>query len=267
MIKSMLISLTLLVLLSVPAAADKVIICGTGDSQNLLRTLAAVYEKSHPGTTIDVPDSIGSSGGIKAAAEGKCDLGRIARPLKEKETSLNLTYMLFARSPVAFVSHPEHTGAKDLTYEQITGIYSGVITKWSDVGGADAKMYIADREEGDSSRSILEKHVPGFKNIANRAGKTIFSTPETLETVTQYPGTIAYLPLAMVKGTKLVTMSINGVYPTKENVLNGRYALTVPFAMVYKGVLSEQGRAFLAFLFSDQAQSIIMENGAVPADK
>lgn len=266
-LKLIIAGLALILLTAGHVAAEKITICGTGDSQNLLRTLASLYEKSHPGTAIEVPDSIGSSGGIKATAEGQCNIGRVARTLKDKEKSFDLTYTLFANSPVVFAANPENTGVKNLTYEQITGIYSGAITKWSDMGGADSKIYVADREDGDSSRSALEKVVPGFKEIANRAGKTLFSTPETLDTVTQYPGTIAYLPLAMVKGTKLVAMSINGTHPTKENVLSGKYILTVPFALVYKGTLSGQGRDFIDFLFTGRAQAVMLENGAVPAGK
>ncbi len=72
------------------AAADqRVTICGTGDSQAMLRSLALAYEKQHPGVSIDVPDSNGSSGGIKATASGKCDLGRVARPLQENVMNLS----------------------------------------------------------------------------------------------------------------------------------------------------------------------------------
>ena len=67
-------------------------LCGTGDSQELLRTLGAAFEKANPGVSIVVPDSVGSDGGIKAAAAGECDFGRVARPLTDQEKELKLTY-------------------------------------------------------------------------------------------------------------------------------------------------------------------------------
>ena len=79
----------------ISAATEKIVIAGTGDSQSLLRVLAGDFEKSHPGTAIEIPDSIGSGGGIKATAMGKCDLGREARGIKDKEKKYGLKYRLF----------------------------------------------------------------------------------------------------------------------------------------------------------------------------
>jgi len=59
-------------------AEETVVVCGTGDSQSLLRRLATEFERKNPGIKIEVPESIGSSGGIKATAKGECDIGRVA---------------------------------------------------------------------------------------------------------------------------------------------------------------------------------------------
>ena len=103
-------------------AGEKIIIGGTGDSQELLRSLASAFEKSPGGGAIEVPDSIGSGGGIKALIAGKIDLARVARPLKEGEEKLGLVYLSFAMNPVVFVIHPGLTGIDSITTEQIIGI-------------------------------------------------------------------------------------------------------------------------------------------------
>ena len=78
-------------------------------------------------------------------------------------------------------------------------IYSGKIISWDEVAHAQdsGKIYVANRELGDSSRRILEEKVPGFKEITNFAGKIIFSTPQMVEIIKTYRQTISYLPLAM----------------------------------------------------------------------
>ena len=77
-------------------AKQSLVIAGTGDSQKLFREIANAFEKTNSGTKIVVPDSIGSGCGIRSAAQGKCDLGRVARPLKgkEKNISLIINYLL-----------------------------------------------------------------------------------------------------------------------------------------------------------------------------
>jgi phosphate transport system substrate-binding protein len=69
----------------------------------------------------------------------------------------------------------------------------------------------------------------------------------------------------MVKGTDLHIAKIDGVYPSPENVREGRYNLKTPFAIVWKGQLSGGAKRFVEYLFSRDAQKIIFDNGAVPA--
>lgn len=249
---------------SICVAQEKIVIVGTGDSQKLLRILARAFEEANPGTIIEVPESIGSSGGIRSTAEGKCDLGRVARTFKEKEKKYNLKYKQFAYSPIVFAVNSSVLGVDNLTTEQIVDIYSGKITLWSDLGGAKRKIYVANREEGDSSRTVLEENLAGFKDIETFAGKIVYSTPETVEIIAKHRNTIGYIPLSMVKGTDLIVMKVDGVYPSLENVQNGSYKLLASFGIVWKGNLEGLAKAFVEFLFSSEAQEIITENGAIP---
>ena len=121
------------------AAEDKVNLCGTGDSQELLRTLGTAFEKANPGVAVVVPDSVGSDGGIKAAATGECDFGRVARALKDEEKPLNLTYKVIAFSPVMIVVDPA-AGVTDLSSAQLVKIFSGKVTTWTEVGGKGGKI-------------------------------------------------------------------------------------------------------------------------------
>jgi phosphate transport system substrate-binding protein len=249
---------------SIVMAAQQITVCGTGDSQELLRTLAQAFEQANPGITVNVPDSIGSGGGVKATAKGKCELGRVARPIKKKEEKYNLGYKVFAKSPVVFVVNKSVQGVDNLTAEQIKGIYSGIINLWSEVGGEEKNIYVVHREADDSSRSVLEKKLPGFKNIKSFTGKIIYSTPETVETILKYKETIGYTALSIVTGTDLKVLKVDGVYPSAENVNKGSYNLVSPFGIIWKGELSGLSRKFFEFLFSPEAGKIISDNGVIP---
>lgn len=249
---------------SVPCfAQEQITICGTGDSQHLLRLLARAFEDSHPGSTIVVPDSIGSSGGIRLTAQGQCDLGRVARPLKENEKLFDLTYKLFGTSPIVFIVN-KSVSISDLTTEQAIAIFSGKIGNWDAITGQDQKIFVARREKGDSSRTVLEQVVPELRKIEEWAGKTTFTTQETVDTVNQYKGTISFIPLAMADGPEIFVLTFNGISPTSENIQTGLYSLSVPLGLVWKGELHGTSKDFVEFIGSPQGQKIIRQTGTIP---
>lgn len=265
MLKIRMLFFVLFVLTTPALADDSVVIAGTGDSQELLRVLAIDYQHLHSDKSITVPDSIGSSGGVKAAAQGVADFGRIARPLKDKEKVHGLTYQLFAFSPVVFVANSSLKGVESLTQEQVLDVYSGKIMNWKELGGSDVPILVTGREKGDSSRSVLEKKLSGFNAVERFVGRILFSTPEAVEAVTQNAGSIGYLPLAMAQHSGVNILLLDGKTPSIDAVLDGSYNLVSPFGLVWKEPLKEDARQFLGYLGSERARKIMTEFGVVPA--
>lgn len=244
---------------------QKIIVGGTGDSQQLIRSLARGLLKRLKGGEIEVPDSIGSSGGIRALIEDRIELARTARPLQQKEKSRGLKEQLFAFNPIVFVVHPSVVNIDNLNTQDILDIYSGKIKNWLELGSTDHKIYPVTREPDDSSLSILEKNLAGFKgsNIVN--AKTIYNTPETIETLNKHRFTIGFTALSEVKNSRLRVMKLDGVYPSAENIQNGSYKLVIPLSIVYKEKPVGLTRAFIDFLFSNEGKKIIRDFGAIPA--
>lgn len=246
-------------------AGQQLTVCGTGDSQQLLRVLGEAFSKIHPDTVIGVPESIGSSGGIRATAEGKCDMGRTARPLKEKEMGFGLNYRIFASTPVVFATN-HSVACHDISTKQVIGLYKGEITNWQQLGGEDKVLYLAVRYHGDSARTVLEKHIPPLAEFVDWAGTITYSTPETVEAVVRHDHTIAFLPLAMAVKNNLNIFRFNGIEPSQENIRNGSYPLIIPLGLVWKEELQGASKDFVNFIFSDLGKKIIADNGAVPAN-
>jgi phosphate transport system substrate-binding protein len=252
-------------MVGIASAQEKVSLCGTGDSQELLRTLGQAFEKANPGVSIVVPDSVGSDGGIKAAAAGECDFGRVARTLKDTEKTLNLTFKVFAFSPVVIVSDPA-VGVDNLTSKQIVDIFSGKIVTWTEVGGKGGKIAVVNREGKDSSRGVLNQHVEGFKAVENPVGAVAVKTPEAVDLILKTPMAVGYLPAAVLQGHKFKVLNLNAVAPTAANVAQGKYALAAPFALVWKGELKPAANRFFQFTKSAEGKKIIIDYGTVPAD-
>ena len=240
-------------------------VCGSGDNQELLRRLATAYETLHPGIDIEVADSIGSSGGVKATAKGRCDIGRLARPLKEKEKRYGLSYTLFARSPVVFLVSENINDVKGITARQVVDVFSGKITSWQDLGGGAGNIYIANREKGDSSRTVIGKLLPDFARISKQVGQTIYSTPETIDTIAGHDNVIAYAPLsAVINRDDIHVLAFEGVLPSVETITTGRYPLYSDYGLVCRSDVSQAALAFMKFMTTDQAKSIISDFGAAP---
>lgn len=245
------------------AHADQLDIVGTGDGMAILQNLADAFKKEHPQHSINIPESIGSSGGIKSVGNNKHLLGRVARPIKEREKVYGLSYLPIARFPVVFFVNPDVI-VDDLAQQQILDIYSGKVNNWETVGGADAKIRVVRREEGDSSLRILRKTLPGFSDIAiTPLSKTTTFTQENLEFINQKSGTIGFGPYADALIADVKILSIAHLQPTDD-----AYPSHGVLALIFKsnhrrGIVA----AFIEFVFTPSGMAAIRSGHGIPYRK
>ena len=204
----------------------------------------------------------GSGSGIQAVSEGRCDIGLASRNLKDEEAASGLTGTVVAIDGIAVIVNPENPVA-NLTIEQIADLYTGKITNWSEVGGADAPVVLIGREAASGTRD-------GFESITGTAdackyAQELTSTGDVVATVAGNPNAIGYASLASVKDT-VKAVSVNGVAPTTETVQNGTYAVQRNFVLVTRTgeELSESAQKFFDFATSAAADEYILSAGAVP---
>ena len=241
-------------------AAEKIDIVGTGDGMNILKSLSAAFSQTNPSVTVGVPDSIGSGGGIKAVGKGSYKLGRVARPIKDKEKHYGLKYQPIAKVPVAFYVN-KSVRVNNLSAEQVVGIYSGKIKNWKEVGGKDAPIRVVRREDGDSSLSVLQKTFPGFKDLVmTQRAKTATSTPEGFASVEAKNGAIGFGPYSGAVAANVNILSIGGLAPT-----NPAYPSVTTVALIYKPD-SRAGNvaAFIDFAASPVGRDAIAMANGVP---
>ncbi len=245
-------------------ANQSIIICGTGDSQELLKKIANAYELKNPDKKIFIPYSIGSGAGIKETALGNCNLGRVARNIKDNEKKYGLNYILFAYSPIVFVTNKNVNNISNLNEQDIIDIFSGKITQWDSFNKNHfGKIYVVIREPSDSSHDVIKNNI----DIPNFEGKVIFTTPETVDAISKHENTITYLPLSAAINNNLNILKFNNIEANGENIINKSYKLFSPFALVYKGSLDELSKSFIEFLSTKEARLIMEENGAIQAQR
>ena len=242
-------------------AEETIAVNGTGENQEVLRVLAKKFESLHPGVKVDVPDTIGSGGGIKALQKGKTDLARTGRPLKDTEKS-GLVETMFGTSPAVFATH-HGVKINNLTTAQILDIYSGKITNWKEVGGPDAKIYPTSREPGDSARSLLEISMPGFKELTF-VSKEFFTSGDAVKGVMENENTIGYFSMAATSAAGLTPLKIDGKNPVPGADGKTDYPHMISFYLVSTDKPTPLVQQFIDFCLSDEARAILLANGTVP---
>jgi len=206
----------------------------------------------------------GSGSGIKAVQEGRCDIGLASRNLKAEEVESGLTETVLACDGIAVIVNPENP-VSDLDVATIAKIYLGQITNWSEVGGNDAEIVLIGREAGSGTRD-------GFESITDTEDacqyrQELTSTGDVITAVSQNPGAIGYASVASVKDT-VKALTVAGVAPSNETILDGSYVIQRPFVLVTKAdtQLSAAAQAFFDYALSADAHEIITAAGVVPAN-
>lgn len=112
--------------------SGKIVCAGSTSVSPLMEKLAEAYMVINPNVEIEIQSS-GSTAGMTSAIEGICDIGMSSRELKDSEIEAGLVPTVIAMDGIAVIVNNEN-GLKNLTGEQITAIYTGEITEWSELG-------------------------------------------------------------------------------------------------------------------------------------
>ncbi len=236
---------------------------GSTSMEKVIGFLSEAYMEEHGDVKVTY-NPTGSSSGIQAVAEGRCDIGLASRDLKEEETE-DLQGTVVAIDGIGIIVNPDNPVA-DLTLEQIGMIYTGKITNWKEVGGSDAPVVLIGREAASGTRDGFEE-VTGTKDQCQYS-QELTSTGDVVQTVSGNPNAIGYASVASVNDTvKLV--SVEGITPTTETIQNGEYKVQRNFVLVTKKdtPLSKAAEEFFDFATSEAADSLITEAGAVPVER
>jgi phosphate transport system substrate-binding protein len=249
--------------------ARRIVIAGSGTAQPSVRPLAEAFSRLHPSIRIDIPYSLGSAGGIRAAAEGAIALGLASRPLKEEEKTWGLTVLPYAQTIVVIATHSS-VPDDGITFEDLVRIYKGEKTQWKD----GREIIVLTREPGNSSLMVLDEDIPGFKAAyaeSQRAERwtTLHTYEEMLRVLakTRYAVGLADMGVITSQRLPIKPLKVNGVFPTPQNVQQGRYPLVKTMRFVFKTEkLPDGAKAFMDFVWSRQGKKILTANGYLPVE-
>ena len=238
---------------------------GSTSMEPFVNGLSEAIREVYPNLVLE-PQFTGSGAGIEAVTNGTADIGNSSRSLTDEEKAGGLEENIVAIDGIAVIVHPDND-VEDLTTDQLKKIYTGEITNWSEVGGADEAIVVVGREAGSGTRGAFEE-ILGVEDACkyaqelNETGAVVAKGGET-------EGAIGYVSLDNVKDS-VKALKLDGVEASEETIKDGSYSLQRPFVMATKGKISEQSEAVQAifeFIDSEAGQKVIEQVGLVSAKK
>lgn len=208
----------------------------------------------------------GSSRGIMDARQGLADIGMISRALKPDESELDGHPI--ARDGIGIIVHQSNP-VSALTDEQIVSIFTGRISNWKEVGGADAPIVVVNKAEGRSTLELFLQHFK-LKNSDIQAQAVIGDNQQGLKTVEGSAGAIGYVSIgaaefAVKQGEPLKLLPMAGVEASLENLRNGSCPLARTLHLVTKkGQRSELVQRFITFTQSPEAHELVERQYFIP---
>lgn len=253
---------------NVPSKQDelsgRLIIAGSSTLAPLVSEIGKRFESLHPGVRIDVQTG-GSSRGITDARRGTADIGLVSRALKPEES--DLVAHAVALDAVIMIVHRDNA-INELSREQITGIYTGQITHWSELGGKDRPITVLNKAEGRATLELFLAYLK-LKNSDIRAGIIIGDNQQGIRTVVGNPHAIGYVSVgtaefASSRGVPIRMLPLDGIAPTLANIRNGLFPMSRPLNLVTYGPVSQLARAFIAYAASNAVNDLVEAQYFVP---
>ena len=252
---------------------------GSDTIVNLALAWAEAYQVEHPDVRISVTGG-GSGTGIAALINDTVDLANASRQIKTEEIeeaqSKGVEPMehIIARDAIAVIVNSENP-VSELTLQQISDIYSGEITNWSEVGGEDRPIVKLSRETNSGTHVYFLETV---LRLGNSDDETLFSTDTLLlpssegiiSEVRQNPNAIGYDGLGYVPDdVKMIAIAKEAggeyVLPSIATVNDKTYAIARDLYMYTNGEPTGVVKDYLDWILSAEAQEIVAELGFVPA--
>ncbi len=154
-----------------------------------------------------------------------------------------------------------------LNIDQIPEIFSGEITNWSEVGGADAPINVYSFDEGNAAFHYIEEMIlePADEELSEDA--TIVQTMRELTSkVAADPNGIGVVPYTNQRGTRAVPVEgtcgiITAASPF--TIKNEEYLLNRRFYAYNRAQVSDEALSFLRFLDSEQIDNLVQKAGFI----
>jgi phosphate transport system substrate-binding protein len=213
-------------------------------------------------------DGSGSGNGIKALIDGFCDIANSSRELKKEEISASeakgftMKEIAIAYDMVVPIVHPSNP-VKNLTSDQLKGIYDGSITNWKKLGGKDEQIVVISRDTSSGTYEVWSEKIMKKVDVSKSALLQA-SNGAIISAVAANPKAIGYVGFGYLSDT-VHAVTINSIEVTIDNGRSGKFPVSRKlFMIVNEKKISTEAQKFIDFILSDKGQAIVKETGFIP---
>lgn len=251
---------------------------GSDTIVNLALAWAEAYQADNPQVSISVTGG-GSGTGIAALINGTVDIANASRSIKDEERAeaeangVSPVEFAVALDAIAIIVNPSNP-VEHLSLPQLSAIYRGEITNWQQVGGEDRPIVLLSRETNSGTHVYFLEQVvrlgkSGIKDLFSPDTLLMPSSEGISAEVRQNPNAIGYDGLGYVTDdmkTLAVSATDDGPYvlPTIVTVKDKTYPIARELYMYTNGEPTGDVKAYMDWIFSDEAQEIVAKLGFVP---
>jgi phosphate transport system substrate-binding protein len=246
--------------------AARIVIKGSTTVLPITQKTSEEFRKTN-NVSISIEGS-GSGNGIKALLDSTCDIANSSREMKTEELDaaktkgINIKEIVLAYDMIVPIIHPSNP-VKDLSLDQLKGIYNGSITNWKEVGGKDMKIVVISRDTSSGTYEVWHEKVMKKTDVSNRALLQA-SNGAIISTVAVNQKSIGYVGFGYINSS-VKPLSVNSIIGTIENGKSGKYPVSRKLYMyVNKNKLSKEAEKYINYILSKQGQDLVKEEGFIP---
>ena len=254
------------------AKTEVIQIKGSDTMVNLGQAWAEEFMAEHSEVSIAVTGG-GSGTGISALVSGTTTLAQASREMKPEEkaevlksTGKEVKEFNVATDALAVIVNPANP-VSELSFDQLSGIFTGKIKNWKEIGGTDSPILVLSRERNSGTHVYFLEHVlrKGNAEGPEEFAATVLMLPSSqaiAQEVARSPAAIGYLGLGYVtKEHKPLAVKKNpadpAVRPSVEAAQSGAYPISRGLYIYSAGEPLGSVKAFIDFVYSAKGQEII----------
>ena len=252
-------------------ASKTITVKGSDTMVILAQKWAEVYMKTNTDVNIQVTGG-GSGTGISALINGSTDICNSSRPLKQSEMDkLKDRYSSFgieipcAKDGITVFLH-ETNPVKELSIKQLSGIFTGKIRNWKEVGGPDADIKLYGRENSSGTYVFFKDNV--VKGDYAASCQTLPGTAAVVNAVKNDKYGIGYGGAAYAAGVKHCNVKKDdkstAYPPTPETIKAGTYPITRYLYMYMTNRPTGQIKKYIDWILGPEGQKLVVEIGYFP---
>lgn len=209
--------------------------------------------------------------------DGKVDIIFAAGPSKgqieaAEEAGVELHLTPIGREAFVFFVNINNP-VDNLTIDDIQAIYSGEVTKWTEVGGSRGRIQAFQRPNDSGSQTALENLMEGVPLIEAPTDRVISGMGGIIEETANYANyrhalgfSFRYFSMELMENNEIKHLAINGVYPDKETIRTGEYPISSEFYAITTQPTNSNVDSFIEWILSKEGQLLVEESGYVPVN-